>query len=170
MLWELLFGSVAAILINLTVFAVFFLIRLFILRASCAVADVKEPSYGLAALLVLGVVLIGGVVSFGIDVLLDRFTADPTILFGPLRITGIFLSMAIGWALAAVLYRLVLTSSLLRSLTVAGIEVLLNGLVTALLLMVLLVGYSIWQLFWHPAPQQTPPRAAAALIFRDPRS
>jgi hypothetical protein len=136
--WGIFWASLALVVI--------YVARVFILKACCAVCDVKEPHFLLTALwafVVLGVV-VGLAGSF--YWLFHKLDADPDELLGTMGVTGVIFSLAVSWALAGLLYWLVLNTSAYKGLSVAAIELLLTGLVAALVACLWLVGLAIMQI------------------------
>ena len=133
-----------------------------ILRASCSVADVKEPRYlvsfplGYAVLAVYG--LLGGLFVY----LLGKFDADPDAPFGSMHLCGYLLALALGWVVASLFYRLVLVPSFLKGFWVAGLQLLLHALAGILAAVLVLTVLSVWQLLQFPMPGSDAARSATA--------
>ena len=71
-----------------------------ILRASCSVADVKEPRYLLSFPLGYGVVAFYGLLCGLFVYLLGRLDQDPEAPFGSMHLCGYLLALALGWIVA----------------------------------------------------------------------
>src|SRR5262245_58556401 len=102
-------------------------------QAGCALADVPVrgyfrslPIYGLAV--PLCVPLIAALVWFA-----GRYDSDPNTAFGSMRIVALIVSLALTWLLSSGIYALLLAASLRKGLAIAGIELLLMGLLAALI-------------------------------------
>ncbi len=118
----------------------------FILKACCAVTDVREPGYLLSflwSLIVMGVVL-GSAWLFGW--LFGKLDADPNVALGTMRVTGVLFSLVVSWGLVGLFYWLVLATTPFKGFWVAALELLLTMLVASLLFCVYLVGRAIDQL------------------------
>ena len=92
---------------------------------------------------------------------LGRLDADPEAPFGSMHICGYLLSLAVGWVLASLVYRLILAPSLLKGFWVAGVQVLLHGLTSALEWGVLLTALGVWQLLGFSLPWSNAPAKPA---------
>ena len=134
-----------------------------ILRASCSVADVKEPSYLVSFPLGYAIVAAYGLLCWLFVYLLGRLDADPDAPFGSMHLCGYAIAIVLGWAAAALLYRLVLAPSFAKGFWVAGLQLLLHGLAAALTAALVLTALSVWQLLQFPTPgSNAPARPAAA--------
>lgn len=140
-----------------------------ILRASCSVADVKEPRYLASfplgyAVLVVYVLLCWVFVNF-----LGRFDVDPDAPFGSMHLCGYLLSLTVGWLVAALFYRLSIAPTFLKGFWVASLQLLLGVLASVLTAGLLLAALAVWQLLQFPLPwMNTPQPPPAALISYDP--
>jgi hypothetical protein len=128
------------------ILAVAYVARIFILKACCAVTDVKEPGYLMAALwaLVVLAVMLGSAWLFGW--LFGKLDADPDVRLGTMRVTGVLFSLVVSLGLAGLLYWLVLATTPFKGFWVAAIELLLNLLVASLLLCIFFVSMAVEQL------------------------
>lgn len=136
-----------------------------ILRASCSVADVKEPRYLLSFPLGYGIVAFYGLLCGLFVYLLGRLDQDPDAPFGSMHLCGYLLALALGWIVASLLYRLVLAPSFLKGFWVAGLQLLLHGLVATLAAALVLTVLSVWQLLQFPMPgSNAPPRPPTAHV------
>jgi hypothetical protein len=134
-----------------------------ILRASCSVADVKEPGYLISFPLGYAVLLVYTALSFAFVYVLGRLDLDPDAPFGSMHMCGYLLSLAVGFVVAALAYRLLLAPSFLKGFWVAGLQVLLHGLASALTLGVVLTTLGVWQLLGFSLPwSNAPARPATA--------
>jgi hypothetical protein len=142
------------------------LVETLLFRAGCALADVTEPSFPLS-LLAVGVALavclpLGGLFVY----LLGAYDADPAALFGPMRTLGVLLALLLGWVLSALLYLPFLAAPYKKGLLVAGFELLLRGLLSALVAAVVLVILAIVQIAVRQEPQPKALRGLAPLTHR----
>lgn len=164
-LFALIFLLTAASIIGVLLPSVF-------LRASCSVADVKEPRYlvsfpvGYAAVLTYAA-LTGVFVYF-----LGRLDQDPDAPFGSMHVCGWLLALAVGWLAASLAYRLILAPSFLKGFSIAGVQLFLHALWTGLVLGVALTTLAVWQLLgfqlpWSNAPAKAAGPATAALVAGD---
>jgi hypothetical protein len=144
-----------------------------ILRASCSVADVKEPRYLISFPLGYGAVAAYAVLSMAFVTFLGRVDLDPEAPFGSMHMCGYLLSLAVGWILASLVYRLILAPSFWKGFWVAGLQVLLHGLASGLISGVLLTTLAVWQLLgfqlpWSNArPKPASAEAVPALVAVD---
>ena len=120
--------------------------RVFILKACCAVADVKEPDYIFAALWALIVLTLVVGAAFFLQWLFSKLDTDPEVLLAPMRITGLLISLVLSWALGGLLYWLVLNTTPFKGFWVAALELLLTILVGVLLGCIALVSLAVYQL------------------------
>jgi hypothetical protein len=125
---------------------VVYVARVFILKACCAVSDVKEPGYLLGALWALLVLTLVLGSAFFLQWLFSKLDADPEVLLAPMRITGVLIALVVSWALTGLFYWLVLSTTPFKGLWVAAIELLLNLLVGVLLTCLWLIGLALWQM------------------------
>ena len=161
--WLLLVFLGVLLVVLLAVGLIGFVLPSVILRASCSVADVKEPRYLISFPLGYAVVAVYALLSLAFVYLLGRLDSDPEAPFGSMHMCGYLLSLAVGWVLASLAYRLVLAPSFLKGFWVAGVQVLLHGLASALTWGVLLTTLGVWQLLGFQLPwSNAPARAAAA--------
>jgi hypothetical protein len=145
-----------AVIVLLVVVA--YVLWIFILKASCAVVDVKEPGYVVAAILALVVMaaVVASATLFGW--LLGRFD-PPDSALGPYRLAGGALGVVIVWLLAGMLHWALMAKTPVKGLWLAAIELLLNGLAWSLLFGLFLFGFSIYQ--WATSP---PDAGKAAVV------
>lgn len=133
------------------------------LRASCSVADVKEPGYLVSFPLGYGVLIVYALLAAAFVYLLGKYDADPEAPFGSMHLCGYLAALTLGWVAASLLYRLVLAPSFLKGFWVAGLQLLLGGLAAALAAVLLLIVLSVMQLLQFPMPwSNAPPRPATA--------
>jgi hypothetical protein len=163
--WLILLIFLGILLILLTAAAVFspFLPSM-TLRASCSVADVREPRYLLSFPLGYAIVLVYVALCWLFVNFLGRFDVDPDAPFGSMHLCGYLLSLAAGWIIAALLYRVSIAPSFLKGFWVAGLQLLLGVLASTLVAGILLAVLAVWQLLQFPLPwMNTPPQPAVAL-------
>lgn len=133
-----------------------------ILRASCSVADLKEPRYLISFPLGYAIVAGYALLCWLFVALLGRFDQDPDAAFGSMHLCGYVVSFVLGWVVASLLYRLVLAPSFVKGFWVAGLQLLLHGLAAGLTAVLVLTALSVWQLLQFPIPGSTAPRPPAA--------
>jgi hypothetical protein len=143
-----------------------------ILRASCSVANVKEPRYLISFPLGYAILFVYAVLCWAFVNFLGRFDVDPDAPFGSMHLCGYLLSLTVGWVLAALLYRVSIAPSFLKGFWVAGLQLLLGVLASTLTAGVLLAVLAVWQLLQFPLPwmntPQHPPTAFIALAAVHP--
>ncbi len=141
-------------------------VRYFLFRIGCILADVADPALGKSILLVVvvaGATLpLGGWVGVQLLNLEKGLAGSSGLLFYP----GLVLYGVLAWFAAATGYSLVLAASYKKSLIIAGVELLLSALLIALVTALVLVGLAGWQIARRaPAQSQLRPdipwRAAA---------
>jgi hypothetical protein len=139
-------------------------------QAGCALADVPErgyfralPIYSVAVVvcLPLAVVLIGWA---------GNYESDPNTRFGALCITALIVSLLLTWLVSGVIYKLLLAASFKKGLIVAGIELLLAGLLAALVSAVVLVILALVQIVSRPPPGKLSEIRGQRSEVRDQRS
>jgi hypothetical protein len=136
-----------------------------ILRASCSVADVNEPRYLLSFPLGYAILLVYVVLCWVFVNFLGRFDVDPDAPFGSMHLCGYILSLAVGWIVAALLYRVSIAPSFLKGFWVASLQLLLGALASSLTAGLLLAVLAVWQLLQFPLPwMNTPQQPATALV------
>jgi hypothetical protein len=145
--------------------AVFLLVETLLFRAGCALADVTEPSFPWS-LLVVGVALVVCLPPGWLFVrLLGSYDADPGALLGPMGTLGVLLALLLSWVLSALLYTLFLAAPYKKGLLVAAFELLLRGLLSALVAAVVLVILAVVQIVVRQEPQKAL-RSPAPLAHR----
>ena len=155
-------GAVVAVLVGAVLF-----------RGGCALVDVAEPAFG-KSLLVVGLALLvclplGGAVIY----LSGLYEADPTAVFGPVRKVAALVALLVAWVVSALLYALFLAASYRKGLVIAGVEMLLSGLLSALVAAVVLVVLAVVQIVRRPevSPRALlPPAPAARVVVAGPLS
>ncbi len=156
-------GILLLLLLGATVFGP--VLPSMILRASCSVADVKEPRYLVSFPLGYAILLVYAVLCWVFVNFLGRFDVDPDAPFGSMHLCGYVLSFAVGWFVAALLYRLSIAPSFLKGFWVASLQLLLGGLASTLAAGLLAAILAVWQLLQFPLPwMNTPQHPAAALV------
>jgi hypothetical protein len=165
--WLVLLIFLGVLLILLLTAAVFGpVLPSMILRASCSVADVKEPRYLVSFPLGYAILLVYATLCWAFVSFLGRFDVDPDAPFGSMHLCGYLLSFAVGWIVAALLYRASIAPSFLKGFWVASLQLLLGALASALTAGVLFAVLAVWQLLQFPLPwmntPQPPPTALAA--------
>jgi uncharacterized membrane protein len=133
------FGTPLFVLAVLGSLLVLFGVGTLLFQAGCALADVHVrdyfrslPIYALTVLLCVPMIAV--LVWFA-----DQYDTDPNTSFGPMRIAALIGSLLLTWLLSSVVYALLLAASLRKGLRIAGVELLLMGLLTALVSAVVLV-------------------------------
>jgi hypothetical protein len=135
-----------------------------ILRASCSVADVKEPP--LTQAFPLGYAVMVYYVLWAVEGarILGRYDVDPDAAFGSMHLCGFVLGVAAAWLQVSLAYRIrsILAPSLLKGFWVASLQLLLSGLVAGLFTGVLLTTLSVWQMLGFGLPWSNAPAKPAA--------
>lgn len=133
----------------------------FLFLGGCALADVNGPRFP-RALAIFGIALVvclpilGGLYWFA-----GRYEADPTALFGPMRLLALTGGLAATWVVWALIYALSLAAPYRKGLVIAGTELVLSGLLGALVAGIVLVVLAVMQI---TRPSSPPPRAAAMAV------
>jgi hypothetical protein len=157
--WLILLIFLGVLLILLLTAAVFGpVLPSMILRASCSVADIKEPRYLISFPLGYAILLVYAVLCWVFVNFLGRFDVDPDAPFGSMHICGYLLSLTVGWIVAALFYRVSIAPSFLKGFWVAGLQLLLGVLASALAAGLLLAVLAVWQLLQFPLPWMNTPR------------
>ena len=164
--WLILLIFLGILLILLLTAAVFGpVLPSMILRASCSVADVKEPRYLVSFPLGYIILLVYAVLCWAFVNFLGRFDVDPDAPFGSMHLCGYLLSLTIGWIVAALLYRVSIAPSFLKGFWVASLQLLLGALASTLAAGLLLAVLAVWQLLQFPLPwMNTPQHPATAQV------
>ncbi len=134
-------------------------------QAGCALADVSGPGF-LKSLLVCGVALAVCLPLAGLLLYLAaRYETDATALLGPARAGALGVWLAATWILSALIYALFLSAPYRKGLVIAGTELLLAGLLTALVSAVVLVVLALVQITRSPPPRAAlpPPSSLSAM-------
>jgi hypothetical protein len=122
-------------------------------QAGCALADVPVRSYFrslpiYALTVLLCVPLMAVLVWFA-----GQYDTDPNVSFGTMRIAALIVSLLLTWLLSSGVYALLLAASLRKGLRIAGVELLLMGLLAALVAAVVLVVLALAQIITRPPPK-----------------
>ena len=150
-----------------------FVLPSMILRASCSVADVKEPRYLISFPVGYGAMLAYSALSAAFVYFFGRLDTEPDAPLGSMHICGYLLALAVGWLLASLAYRLILVPTFLKGFSVAGLQLLLHALWSGLVWGVLLTALAVWQLLgfqlpWSNAPAKPTAQAPAAVLVDRP--
>lgn len=140
-----------------------------VLRASCSVADVKEPRYLVS--FPLGYAVVGMYVLLWclFVYLLGRLDADPDAPLGAMHLCGYLLALTVGWLGTSLLYRALLAPSFTKGFWVAGLQLVLHALAAGLTAALVLAALSVWQLLQFPMPGgAAPQRPATAAVVSPP--
>jgi hypothetical protein len=142
----------------------------FLFQAGCALADVNGPGF-LKSLLVYGVALAVCLPLAGLLLYLaGRYETDAAALLGPVRAGALGVWLLATWVLSALIYALFLAAPYRKGLVIAGTELLLAGLLTALVSAVVLVVLALVQISRSPPPRAAaPPPAALSSLFAPSR-
>lgn len=163
--WLILLIFLGILLILLLIAAVFGpVLPSMILRASCSVADVKEPRYFLSFPLGYAILIVYAALCYVFVNFLGRLDVDPDASFGSMHLCGYLLSLGVGWLVAALLYRLSIAPSFLKGLWVASLQLLLGALAFTLTAGVLLAALAVCQLLQFPLPWMNTPQRPAAPV------
>jgi hypothetical protein len=114
-------------------------VQLFLFRIGCILADVPEPSWGHTLLLVTPLFLIFAPVAFYLVLVLSDLAKAHDMPLNLVLIPGLIGYLLVIWVLDTVIYRLVLRASYKKGMIVAGVELVLTGLASALVTGVVLV-------------------------------
>jgi hypothetical protein len=128
-----------------------------IFKGSLALANVTEPGLPRALL----VVLVGSAASGLLSYLVYRqlgLAERPEVALDNLTVLWLLVAVLISWLVPALLYTPVLSVQWLKGLQIAGVEVLLRGLLAALVAGVVLVVLAAAQVLARRPSQ--PPKAA----------
>jgi hypothetical protein len=121
-------------------------------QAGCALADVPERGY----LRSLPISAVAVVVCLPPAVLLvgyaGTYESDPATTFGTMRVAALVVSLVLAWLLSAGIYKLFLSASLKKTLLIAGTELFLMALLSALVAAVVLVFLAFTQIVTRPPP------------------
>jgi hypothetical protein len=133
------------------------LVRYFLFRIGCVLADLPDPSIGksilavgIAVAVTIPLLVVGGFILSVVDALVTK-QAGAGAIFYP----GMAVDMIVCWLLAAVVYWLLLSTSYTKGLIVAGVELLLSALAAALVTAVILVIGAGWQVSTRGTPAGT---------------
>lgn len=102
-------------------------------QAGCALADVPERGYFRSLPIYSVAVAVCLPAATALVWFAGRYDADPSSVFGPARGAALAVALLLSWPLSAVLYALFLAASIKKGLVIAGVELLLLGLLAALL-------------------------------------
>jgi hypothetical protein len=133
--------------------------------AGCALADVNGPSF-LKALLIYGAAVVVCVPLAGLLLYLEgKYEPNPAALLGPARGAALGVWLLATWVVSALIYALALATPYRKGLVIAGTELLLSGLLAALVSAVVLVVLALVQIARHPSPRTVvvPPAAVSSL-------
>ncbi len=133
-------------------------------QAGCALADVNGPGF-LKSLLIYGVAVVICAPLAGLLLYLAaRYETDPTGLLGPARGAALGVWLLAAWVLSALVFALALAAPIRKGLVIAGTELLLSGLLAALVSAVVLVVLALVQISRNPAPRAAAPPAAVSSL------
>jgi len=129
-------------------------VRYFLFRLGCILADLNDPTTGKAVLVVVVVtaltIPLGCWVAYTLNWAETEFSPESHLILFP----GLALYGVLAWIIAATLYSLILAVTYKKSLIIAGVELLLSALLLALVAAVVMVGLAGWQISRRaPAPQ-----------------
>ncbi len=152
-------------------------VRYFLFRLGCILADLNDPALGRSILVVVVVALLTLPLGCWVAVLLSRLensVADSShLIFFP----GLTLYAVVAWIVSATFYSVTLASTYKKSLIVAGTELLLTGLLAALVTAIVMVGLAGWQISRRAPstraellPRHNPPACVLALDDSAPRT
>ena len=168
--WVILLIFLGVLLILLLAAAIFGpILPSMILRASCSVANIKEPRYLISFPLGYAILLVYVALCWAFVSLLGRYDVDPDAPFGSMHLCGYLLALTVGWIVVALLYRVSIAPSFLKGFWVAGLQFLLGALASTLAAGLLLAVLAVCQLLQFPLPwMNTPqhPAAAQAVVVR----
>jgi surface polysaccharide O-acyltransferase-like enzyme len=136
--------------------------------AGCALADVNGPSF-LKAILIYGAAVVVCAPLAGLLLYLaGKYESDPNALLGPIRGAALGVWLLAAWVLSALLYALLLAVSYRKGLLIAGTELLLSGLVAALVSAIVLVVLAVVQIARNPSPRTTAAPVSATVSLSAP--
>jgi hypothetical protein len=163
--WLILLIFLGVLLILLLAAAVFGpVLPSMILRASCSVADVKEPRYLVSFPLGYAILLVYVALCWVFVNFLGRYDVDPDASFGSMHLCGYLLSFAAGWIVAALFFRVTIAPSFLKGFWVASLQLLLGALASILAAGLLMAVLAVWQLLQFPLPWMNTPQPPAAVL------
>ena len=139
-----------------------------ILRASCSVADVKEPRYLVSFPLGYAVAAAYALLWWLFAYLLGRLDADPDAPLGAMHLCGYLLALTVGWLGTSLLYRALLAPSFTKGFWVAGLQLVLGCLAAGLTAALVMAALSVWQLLGFPMPGGAAPQRPAAAVVSPP--
>lgn len=119
-------------------------------QAGCALADVPVRGYFPSLSIYALTVVLCGPLMAALVWFAGRYDSDPNVSFGAMRITALIASLVLAWFLSSVIYALVLAASLRKGLWIAGVEMLLMGLLAALVAAVVVVVLAVVQIATRP--------------------
>jgi hypothetical protein len=126
----------------------------FLFQAGCALADVPGRGYFRS----LGISCVAVVVCLPLAWILVRsvgqYDADPNAWFGGMRLVGLMVSLLLTWLVSAGIYAFFLAASVQKGLLISGVELLLMGLLAALVAAVVLVVLAFVQIIGQPPPSK----------------
>jgi hypothetical protein len=132
-------------------------------QAGCALADVNGPGF-LKALGIFGVACLVCVpLAWLLLYLAGKYDTDSAALLGPARGAALGVWFLAAWVLSALVYALALATPYRKGLVIAGTELLLSGLLAALVSAVVLVVLALVQITRNPSPRTAvaPPAAVS---------
>lgn len=148
--------------------AVCLALRVVVFLASCALADAGEPRLGKATVLALVVMAVCAPVCWWLLIFLEaRIPGPENAMIGPAHIVAGLLICVVYWVLPAVIYKFLLPAPWKKGALVAGLEVLLGSLLTALVVGVLLVILAGIQVAKKPAQATTPALIETRYLLND---
>jgi hypothetical protein len=115
------------------------LAAVFLFRISCLLLDVPEPSLGRSFLLVVPLIVVCTGASLWIIDRMGQLDPDEKVYFSSYRILALILCLLLTWLVGALVYFLALGAPSIKALWIAGIEILLRGLLASLVAAIILV-------------------------------
>jgi hypothetical protein len=135
-------------------------------QAGCALADVNGPGF-LKSFLVSATAVVLFVVLAGLLLYTaGKYETDATSMLGPVRAGALAVSLLTTWVLAALVYALFLSAPYRKGLVIAGTELLLGGLLTALVSAVVLVVLALVQITRSPPPRASLTPSSLSASYR----
>ncbi len=136
------------------------LIRYFLFRIGCILADLHDPSVGKSVLVVLLVLAVTAPLGWWAGIWLLSLESK---LSAPVFYPGLTVYAILAWVATASCYWLILAATYKKSLIIAGVELLLSALLIALVAGLVMVGLAGWQISRRgPAQSELTPRPAVS--------
>jgi hypothetical protein len=144
------FGTPLFVVAVLGGLVILFGVGTLLFQAGCALADVPVRGYFRSLSIYALAVLLCGPLMAALVWFAGRYESDANASFGTMRIVALIVSLLLAWLLSSGVYALLLAASLGKGLWIAGVELLLMGLLAALVSAVVLVVLAVVQIATRP--------------------